>query len=107
MESLQKLQLDYLDLLLARPPMQPSEQHQAGHPCTRLTSPEAQVHWPMRPDIINQTWAELEALVDAGLVRSIGVSNFSPEKVEQWFNRARIRPAVNQVRPPLAGSSSC
>ena len=46
----------------------------------------------------NETWAALEDLVDRGLVRSIGLSNFSPEKVQQVLKHARIRPAVNQVR---------
>ena len=40
----------------------------------------------------------MEDLVDRGLVRSIGVSNFSPEKIQAILESARIRPAVNQVR---------
>ena len=40
----------------------------------------------------------MESLVDQGLVRSIGVSNFSPEKIQKLMDTARIRPAVNQVR---------
>ena len=40
----------------------------------------------------------MESLVDQGLVRSIGVSNFSPEKIEAILKSARIKPAVNQVR---------
>ena len=30
-------------------------------------------------------------------MKSIGVSNFSPEKIQEWFSDARIFPAVNQV----------
>lgn len=40
----------------------------------------------------------MEDLVDKGLVKSIGVSNFSPEKIEILMKGARIKPAVNQVR---------
>lgn len=35
--------------------------------------------------------------MDMGLVKSIGVSNFSPEKIQKLLETARIRPAVNQV----------
>ena len=41
----------------------------------------------------------MENLVDRGLVRSIGVSNFSPEKIQIILQNARIQPAVNQVSP--------
>lgn len=54
------------------------------------------------PEVVppfNETWAAMESLVDSGLVRSIGVSNFSPEKIQTLLKTARIRPAVNQVRP--------
>ncbi len=36
--------------------------------------------------------------VDKGLVRTIGVSNFSIKKLEALISTARITPAVNQVR---------
>lgn len=39
----------------------------------------------------------MEALVDAGLVRSIGVSNFSSVKLGSILHFARIKPVVNQV----------
>ena len=39
----------------------------------------------------------MEQCVDIGLVKSIGVSNFSPEKIQKLLETARIRPAVNQV----------
>ncbi len=54
------------------------------------------------PEVVppfNETWAAMETLVDRGLVRGIGVSNFSPEKIQTLLKTARIRPAVNQVRP--------
>lgn len=73
------------------------------------------VHWPvaMRKgaavpleagDLIDlaelplaDTWAAMESLVDAGLCRNIGVSNFSAAKLEALCDGARIRPAMNQV----------
>lgn len=47
--------------------------------------------------ILQETWSGLEKAVDQGLVRSIGVSNFSPQKIDALFKDARIQPAVNQV----------
>jgi len=47
-----------------------------------------------------ETWAALEKCVEEGLIRSIGVSNFSPEKIESSIlPMAKIRPAVNQACP--------
>lgn len=44
-----------------------------------------------------ETWRALEATVDLGKVRSIGVSNFAPRDIEPLLASARIRPAVDQV----------
>ena len=45
-----------------------------------------------------ETWEALEKCVEEGLIKSIGVSNFSPEKIETFMPGAKIRPAVNQVQ---------
>jgi diketogulonate reductase-like aldo/keto reductase len=39
----------------------------------------------------------MEALVDAGLARNIGVSNFNAQLLMDLVKTARIKPAVNQV----------
>ena len=39
----------------------------------------------------------MEALVDDGLVKHIGVSNFSVKQVEGLLETARIKPVINQV----------
>lgn len=39
----------------------------------------------------------MEGLVDAGLVRHIGVSNFGLRQLEELLGQARIKPVVNQV----------
>ena len=66
------------------------------------------VHWPVcyepgqRPgDVpavpLAATWAAMERLVDAGLVRQIGTSNFTCRQLAALLAGARIAPAVNQV----------
>ena len=39
----------------------------------------------------------MEQLVEEGLVKSIGISNFSVKKIEDLLQYAKIKPAVNQV----------
>lgn len=70
--SLEKLQLDYVDLYL--------------------------VHWPMpAKDLYVETWKELEQLRSEGLVKSIGVCNFNVEHLERLKNECDITPSVNQI----------
>ena len=51
----------------------------------------------------------MEKTVDMGLVKSIGISNFSSKKTDDWFGDARLQPAINQVQLAvmLGPSSSC
>lgn len=43
------------------------------------------------------TWKEMEKLVDDGLAKSIGISNFNKKQTERILAIARIPPATNQV----------
>ena len=73
------------------------------------------IHWPVpiRPGVafptsaadllppeqapIRDTWEGMEAAVEAGLTRHIGVSNFSSRKLQDLIAHGRLRPEVNQV----------
>merc|ERR1711879_126655 len=46
---------------------------------------------------LQETWQAMEELVDEGLVRSIGVSNFNVQLLYDLLTYARHRPVVNQV----------
>ena len=46
---------------------------------------------------MQDTWQQMEKLVEEGLVKSIGISNFSVKKIEDLLQHAKIVPAVNQV----------
>jgi diketogulonate reductase-like aldo/keto reductase len=58
----------------------------------------ALIHWPNPSrDLYAQAW---QALVDAqreGLVRTIGVSNFTPAHLERVIEATGVTPALNQV----------
>jgi len=88
-KTLSDLQLDYLDLYL--------------------------IHWPVALEkgvvipqsaqdligldvlTISETWQAMEGLVDKGLCRHIGVSNFSVNKLKVLLNDARLKPEMNQI----------
>ncbi|HUB50315.1 MAG TPA: aldo/keto reductase [Acetobacteraceae bacterium] len=55
-----------------------------------------QVHWPDPAVRIEETARELERLFQAGKIRAIGVSNFSPEQMEQF----RTAAPLHTVQPP-------
>jgi 2,5-diketo-D-gluconate reductase A len=56
------------------------------------------IHWP-RPDDgqFVDAWREMIWLREAGLARSIGVSNFEPEHLDALIEATGVTPAVNQV----------
>ncbi|KAF9624387.1 hypothetical protein IFM89_010775, partial [Coptis chinensis] len=49
------------------------------------------------PFDIRTTWEAMEKCQRLGLVKSIGVSNFSSKKLSELLSNATISPAVNQV----------
>lgn len=56
------------------------------------------VHWPTPAhDTYLNAWQKLIALRETGRVRSIGVSNFTPEHLERLIRETGVVPAVNQV----------
>ena len=72
LESLEKLQVSYLDLYLIHFPV-------AFRPdVTEATSPDEVEGVPLE-----ETWLAMEKLVEEGLVRNIGVSNFEIEHLKR------------------------
>jgi alcohol dehydrogenase (NADP+) len=87
--TLDDLQLDALDLYLIHWPVV----FRAD-----VTFPESNDGYLSLEDVpIIETWRALEACVDEGLTRHIGVSNFSAHKLADLLGHCRIRPALNQV----------
>ncbi|OLS28375.1 MAG: 2,5-diketo-D-gluconic acid reductase A [Candidatus Heimdallarchaeota archaeon LC_2] len=69
-KSLEYLKLDYLDLYMT--------------------------HWPV-PNLRNDSWRAMEELVEEGLIKSIGVSNYTIRHLSELLEIASIKPVVNQV----------
>ena len=57
-----------------------------------------QVHWPEPDEEIEEGWTELARLREEGLVRWIGVSNFSVAQME----RARAIAPITSLQPPYS-----
>ncbi|WP_059005969.1 aldo/keto reductase [Streptomyces specialis] len=56
------------------------------------------IHWPNpRVDKYVDSWRAMIKLRDDGLVRSIGVSNFTPEHIRRLEKETGVLPAVNQI----------
>ncbi|WP_129843365.1 aldo/keto reductase [Streptomyces sp. RFCAC02] len=56
------------------------------------------IHWPLpRVDKYVASWRAMIELREAGLVRSIGVSNFTPEHLLRLERETGVMPAVNQI----------
>jgi len=56
------------------------------------------IHWPVPAhDRYLDSWRAFIELQSAGLVRSIGVSNFQPAHLERLIAETGVTPAVNQV----------
>ncbi len=88
-QTLRELRLEHLDLFLIHWPV--VHRHGVLMP-SRATDQIALEQLPLV-----QTWAAMEELVEAGLVRQIGVSNCSVVKLAGLLPQCRIRPAMNQI----------
>ena len=91
-DSMKKLKLSYIDLYLIHVPFELKWDPAVNSPadiklehCIGYNSEK-----------ISKVWSELEQLVTEGLIRSIGVSNFSIRKLEALLKTAKIVPVVNQ-----------
>ncbi|KAB2603324.1 NAD(P)H-dependent 6'-deoxychalcone synthase-like [Pyrus ussuriensis x Pyrus communis] len=110
-KSLQKLQLEYLDLYLIHWPI-------SAKPGTLVYPLNAEDLMPMD---VKAVWAAMEECQRLGLTKSIGLSNFSTKKIENILSFATIPPSVNQklrdfckangiivtAFSPLGGIGSC
>lgn len=88
--TLKNLQLDYIDLYLIHWPMAYKED---GDMFPKDDKDEILFS---EVDYLD-TWKEMEKLVEAGLTKSIGLSNFNSKQVARVLESATIKPAMNQI----------
>jgi 2,5-diketo-D-gluconate reductase A len=55
------------------------------------------VHWPPRARALVPTWEALLAARDQGLARAVGVSNYSPARLDELIDATGQAPQVNQI----------
>lgn len=71
-ESLTRLNIDYLDMLL--------------------------IHWPCpQKNLFVETWDAFQKAQESGKIRGIGVSNFKPAHLDKLVASSEVIPAINQV----------
>ncbi|XP_065183513.1 aldose reductase A-like [Sycon ciliatum] len=96
--TLADLQLEYLDLYLVHfPEAFPAETSEEVMAVNCMIFDETGGDSPYAQVTVKETWAGMETVVDKGLARSIGISNFAVSEIQDLLTYARIRPAVNQV----------
>nr|CDS26969.2 aldo keto reductase family 1 member B4 [Hymenolepis microstoma] len=94
-ESLKDLGLEYLDLYLVHWPVSFHFEDGVGF---YFNVPKTLVYDNIK---IEDTWREMEKLVQAGLTKSVGVSNFNKRQLEHIIKHGKIVPAVNQIEVHL------
>lgn len=88
--TLKNLKLAYVDLYLIHWPMAYKEGADLFPKNDDSTTAYSDVDYV-------DTWKEMEKLVEDGLVKSIGLSNFNAKQVERVLAVAKVKPVMNQV----------
>ncbi|XP_063836839.1 aldo-keto reductase family 1 member B1-like [Ostrinia nubilalis] len=96
-KTMADLGVDYLDLYLIH---FPQGYEPAADPFAKLDDPFAKLPNGRTSASVYDyvdTWIAMEALVEKGLVRSIGVSNFNKRQLDRVLGVATIIPAMQQI----------
>ncbi len=81
-ETLNKIELDYIDMMLIHSPQPWAEVNQSENRYVEGN---------------REAWRALEDAYKSGKIRAIGISNFLEEDIEKLWETAEIKPMVNQI----------
>ncbi|KEI41272.1 uncharacterized protein L969DRAFT_614624, partial [Mixia osmundae IAM 14324] len=95
-QTLQDLQLDYLNLFLCHWPVAYNKQEGKIKSTPKNAKGELDIDHELTKDF-EPTWRAMEKLVESGKVRHIGVSNFNIRRCKELLGYAKIKPVINQV----------
>jgi len=90
-QTLEDLQLRYLDLYLVHWPF-PNYHPPKCDVTSRQDNAVPYIH-----ENYMKTWAQMESLVESGLVRSIGTSNMTIPKMKLLLRDCKIKPVLNEM----------
>jgi len=90
-QTLADLGLDYLDLYLIHWPL---AFERGDNKFPKNDDGTVRYDTTVSP---TETWLAMEKLVEKGLVKSIGVSNFNSEQIADIISKGKIKPVTNQV----------
>ncbi|NIB40466.1 aldo/keto reductase [Pseudomaricurvus alkylphenolicus] len=98
-KTLNDLGLEYLDSYLIHFPIaQPFVPFETRYPPEWFLDPDAaNPEMKIEPVPLHQTWQAMEALVEKGLVKHIGVCNYNTGLLNDLMAYARIKPAELQI----------
>lgn len=91
-KSLKAFGLDYLDLYLIHSPVSLKQSDDENFPLNK----EGTLFIDDEIDYL-ETWKGMEDLMKSGVVKSIGVSNFSLDQLKRLLDNCEIKPVTNQV----------
>lgn len=90
--SLERLKLDYLDLYLIHWPIGFKDDDD------NLFPEDGSGNIALNTEVtFEDTWKGMEAVKAKGLVRSIGISNFTESQIDRVLKVASIKPSMNQI----------
>lgn len=89
-ESLKKMQLNYIDLMIIHSP-KPWQEYQGEE---RFFEGNL------------EAWKALEEAQEAGKLKAIGVSNFKKEDLQNILDNGSVKPAVNQILAHISNTPS-
>ncbi|MGR3808935.1 aldo/keto reductase [Jiulongibacter sp. NS-SX5] len=91
--TLKNLQLEYLDLYLIHWPVVIADEVNYPSNANEMVS--------LKEVPLEETWRGMVELQKAGLAKHIGVSNFSPSKIDLVYKDSGVMPEMNQVESHL------